>query len=151
MVKIRGKIASRNEKRKKKFSNCLNEGNENDNKLEIKLYMYVYDGRAAPGAAATGANFEDTRYVRVGMGSIEGWPPCGERSSYPKDKGTASINYDATLRGKSPLQGTFVPLQGACACEDGTHTSYRLCISIPALNNADVGTSGYGCMDVRPT
>ena len=48
----------------------------------------------------------DTRFVtvyRIDRRTANVW---GEWSSYPADKGTASINYDATLQGKSPVQET---------------------------------------------
>lgn len=51
-------------------------------------------------------HFADTRVVavyRIDRRTANVW---GEWSSYPADKGTASINYDATLQGKSPVRGT---------------------------------------------
>lgn len=52
-------------------------------------------------------HFADTRFVavyRIDRRTANVW---GEWSSYPADKGTASINYDATLQGKSPVRETF--------------------------------------------
>lgn len=54
----------------------------------------------------TSRYFSDTRVVmvyRIDRRTANVW---GEWSSYPADKGTASINYDATLQGKSPVQET---------------------------------------------
>lgn len=51
-------------------------------------------------------HFADTRFVavyRIDRRTANVW---GEWSSYPADKGTASINYDATLQGKSPVRET---------------------------------------------
>ena len=60
--------------------------------------------------------FVDTRCVavyRIDRGTANVW---GEWSSYPADKGMASINYAATLQGKSPVQETSrVRLRGPFA------------------------------------
>lgn len=59
-----------------------------------------------PWGSLAGQYFADTRFVavyRIDRRTANVW---GEWSSYPADKGTASINYDATLQGKSPVRET---------------------------------------------
>ncbi|XP_036140559.1 uncharacterized protein LOC118644892 isoform X2 [Monomorium pharaonis] len=54
----------------------------------------------------TERHFADTRFVavyRIDRRTANVW---GEWSSYPADKGTASINYDATLQASDPAGST---------------------------------------------